>query len=118
MLPARLWGRVVICDRYILDAAVDLSFRLGEDPDRWLCWRLLKRMAPDPRLHVLFDASADETLRRKDLELDRGAIEERRRRYRKLRSPAVEVIDTERDPDVVAEQVALRVYGLLTHGDR
>jgi len=118
VMPARLWGRVVVCDRYVLDASVDLSFRLAENPDRRLCWRLLRKLAPRPRLHLLFDASADEMLRRKEMELDRHAIEERQERYRSLRGPAVERIDTERDPDLVAEEVALRVYGLLAAGIR
>jgi thymidylate kinase len=106
VVPALLGRRIALCDRYVLDAAVDLSFRLGdENVQARTAWRLIEFLAPRPDLHFLFDVSPREAARRKDLEVSAAHLEERRRRYQTFRSADVRVIDTERDQDDVADEV-------------
>ena len=57
----RRWlGDVVICDRYIYDAVVEISASLPDDPglSRWAEW-VLPRLCPRPDVAWLMDAPAD-----------------------------------------------------------
>jgi len=106
VVPLLLVRRIVLCDRHVLDAAVDLSFRLGdENLQARIAWRLFEFLAPRPGLHFLLDVSPQEAARRKDLEVSATRLEERRQRYQTFRSRDVRVIDTERDREEVADEL-------------
>jgi thymidylate kinase len=112
--PALLRHRVVICDRYLLDAEVDLHFRLGHsDPRRLAPWRILRRLVPAADVAFLLDARADDILARKDVGMDPAHIEERRAAYAKLADPGVVRLDAGDDPDRVAARIAGRVLDSL-----
>lgn len=49
-----LTGSSVICDRYIWDTLIDLKILLPqEDVEKWVLWRLLKFVAPQPAVSFL-----------------------------------------------------------------
>ncbi len=52
-------GRVVICDRYTYDAAVEIAERLGPSALNGLPVKLLYALSPRPRFAYLVDAPAD-----------------------------------------------------------
>lgn len=58
-------NRMVICDRYVDDAIVDLKLRFPlAAVDQRVSIRMLRRLAPRPALAVLFVLDWDEMLRR------------------------------------------------------
>lgn len=60
-----LWGRTVICDRYVEDAVLDLRLRFPElGVERWSMTRLLGALAPKPFVRLLLAIPHQEMLRR------------------------------------------------------
>jgi thymidylate kinase len=112
--PALARRRIVICDRYLLDAEVDLYFRLNRaDPRRLLPWRILRRLAPSPHVRILLDVGAREIRARKDVGMDSEHIEERRAAYAKLADPGILRLDAGGDADRVAALVSEAVLTTL-----
>jgi len=64
----RIWlarGRVVICDRYLVDALLDLRINFPQDRvEHWLLWRLLTRVTPTPDLVLLLTIPVELSLGR------------------------------------------------------
>jgi len=88
-----LLKQIVVCDRYMLDASVDLCMRLGgTDPRPLLPWQLLLRLAPTPDLHVVLDVGSQEVSRRKDVGMLAARIDQRRTCYRRLAGPGVRFV--------------------------
>jgi thymidylate kinase len=63
--PARRKHDVVICDRWLLDSAVALTYRYGMSTDLRLQQRLLRLALPVPAASVFLDVPADVAFRRK-----------------------------------------------------
>jgi thymidylate kinase len=64
----RYRGRIVLCDRYLWDTAID--FRLNfpqEDLDHYWLWRLLERISPQPDASFLMLISVEESVRRSEM---------------------------------------------------
>lgn len=59
-----LLGRVVICDRYILDILVDVKCELGKDVS-WVIKECVKKLTPKPKIHFVLDAEPQEIMERK-----------------------------------------------------
>lgn len=106
-------GRLVVFDRYVLDAAVPHPQRLNrmQRMSRWLDFYL----CPPPDLVLVLDAPGDVMHRRKG-EYQADMLEDWRRHFRDLqrRFPdAVEIVDASQDKDAVridATQRILRRY--------
>lgn len=76
-------GRVVICDRYVLDALVHLRYAYGRSPAARLQTALLRRIPPRPDLTYFLDLPASEATARK-AEYRTADNERRARLYREL----------------------------------
>jgi thymidylate kinase len=112
-----LRGRVVLLDRHVLDATVDLAERLGtRDPRNLFSWRILQRLAPHPQIHLFFDVPPEIAMQRKESGMDRDQMERRHALYRALAPSGALMIDTTRDPDLVAEEVGLRILEAALEG--
>jgi thymidylate kinase len=90
-----LLGRVVICDRYILDILIDVKCELRKDVS-WVIAECAKKSAPKPKIHFVLDAEPEEIMgRKKDLGLQLAKC----KRHRYLAHSDREnltLIDTER----------------------
>ncbi len=80
-LPSRL-GRVVVCDRFAYDTAVEMDASLPADA-RWsrLAIAALLNLAPRPRLAYVLDVSPDTAHKRKQDEPWHADLEGERREY-------------------------------------
>ena len=74
-----LLGRVVICDRYLLDILVDVRCEMGKDIG-WVIRKCVKRLMPNPRIHFVLDSEPDEIMKRR-MGVKRGLVECRRDHY-------------------------------------
>ena len=63
-------GRVVVCDRYVLDSAAHLRYRYGTEKRFRLQSRLIKVLSPRPLRAYLLDVPPEEALRRKTEQYD------------------------------------------------
>jgi thymidylate kinase len=62
---SRVFGRIVIADRYLLDTWID--FKLGFPEvctDQWLTWKILNKIAPRPDVTFLLLIPVEESLER------------------------------------------------------
>lgn len=101
-------GRIVICDRY-LASSVAYGEAHGLDP-AWLFD--IQRFLPQPDLTVLLDIAPATAVERKRVNRDRyesdlGLLDRVRRSYRRqaATTPAWHLIDGERPPDAVEQDV-------------
>lgn len=103
--PAVLRGRVVVCDRYVLDSAVHLRYEYGERHRYRLHTRLLRLAGPAP-LALFLDLPAEVASVRKD---DYGVTENTRRAaiYRAMAERlGARRIDAELPRDQICAQAA------------
>lgn len=67
-LKARWWswtGAVVLVDRYLMDAELDLRHLFpANDVVRGLPWRLVRALCPEPALRVVLTVASEEAIRR------------------------------------------------------
>jgi len=63
-------GRVVVCDRYVLDSAAHLRYRYGTEKSFRVQSRLIKILSPRPLRAYLLDVPPEEALRRKTEQYD------------------------------------------------
>jgi thymidylate kinase len=112
-------GRVVLCDRYLLDARLDLVLRFPElDPWPARLFAGLEMLCPRPDCQILLMISADEMRRRNQQAPepfpDPPAIRAARHRaYRELQhSASVAVIDGAGDPAAVHRAILDRLEGI------
>ncbi|NOZ05062.1 MAG: hypothetical protein GXP41_01740 [Chloroflexi bacterium] len=85
--PMRRGGRVIICDRYLYDALVEIA-AYANDPDLLHGWlaRLLVTLAPKPQIRYLLDVSAETAARRSATPEDRAFLATQKRLYRNAAS--------------------------------
>ena len=79
-----MMGRVVVCDRYTYDAAVEIAERLGPDAVDGLPVKLLHALSPRPRFAYLLDAPADVAAERSLDPEDAGQLATQRELYREI----------------------------------
>jgi thymidylate kinase len=107
-------GRVVICDRYTLDAAVQLRFLYGERRRFRLQTRLLDRFSPRPLSAYLVDVSAETAHARKPEQYDLAALSRQARLYRELAVGLGAIrVDGERPRNELCSAIAERVWRAL-----
>lgn len=81
----RLQGKVVICDRYFQDLALDFAILVNGDADRMIrALAVLAKLAPTPTLEYFVAISPEIALSRKDDVPSIAYLEERDRFYRAL----------------------------------
>jgi thymidylate kinase len=103
----RLLGRIVICDRYVEDALLDLRLRFPElGTDRWRLAGLLRALAPRPDVRVLLRIPHGEMLRRMEVKAepfpDAPEIREQRfAAYQEFVKRGYQAVDGARSVDVV-----------------
>ena len=62
---SRIFGRVIIADRYLWDTWVDFQLNFPQAKvDQWILWRILTRLAPEPDASFLLIIPIEESLRR------------------------------------------------------
>ncbi len=107
-------GRIVVRDRYVLDATVQLIESYGVRRDVRLQAAVLRRACPVPVLAFWLDVDPGEAYRRKPEEYTAGELAGHRRRYRAAYSAlGVERVDASQDPEDVATDLARRVWRRL-----
>lgn len=83
----RLLGKVVICDRYYQDLALDYAIAVNGDTDRMLrALKILAKVSPAPDLEYFVDIAPEIAFARKDDVPSIAYLEERDRFYRALAS--------------------------------
>ena len=61
-------GRIVLCDRYLVDTLIDFRLNfLAEQVERWWLWRAVERLAPHPDATFVLLVPVAESERRSDL---------------------------------------------------
>jgi thymidylate kinase len=62
---SRVFGRIVIADRYLLDTWIDFTLGFPEVcTDQWLTWKILNKTAPRPDVTFLLLIPVQESLKR------------------------------------------------------
>jgi thymidylate kinase len=109
-------GRLVVYDRHALDARV--PGRRGGASSRIRRW-LLAHAIPSPELIIVLDAPAEVLFARK-AEHDVATLEAQRRGYLEIARgfPSAQVVDAERDADLVRREVTSRTWRRLAQGYR
>jgi thymidylate kinase len=104
-------GRIVLFDRYPLDAAVPSGRELG--PLGRMSRRVQGRACPKPDLVLLLDATGA-TMHRRKGEYDAAQLESWRQSYRRMAGSvrALAVIDAEQPADAVRREAQLLIWGL------
>lgn len=109
-------GKVIICDRYVLDTLVDFTARFGyKDIDKWFIWRLVELIAPHPQIAFLILTPVEVSIQRLDdsndpLDARPIRLEERLAHYQKLaQSGDWYVLDSLRTLDELAQEITTHV---------
>ena len=64
----RYRGRLVLCDRYLWDTAIDFRLNFPQEKlDHYWLWRLLERISPQPDASFLMLLSVEESRRRSEM---------------------------------------------------
>lgn len=99
-----LLGRVVICDRYILDIFSDVKCEMGKDVS-WVIKEGVKKLAPKPRIHFVLDAKPEEIMKRKK-DLNPELVKCKRRHYLLYsHRERLAIIDTDRSLEQTREEI-------------
>jgi thymidylate kinase len=110
--PAVLRGRVVVCDRYVLDSAVHLRYEYGEEYRYGVQTRLLRVAGPAPLAFFLDLPPEEASVRKPDYDLTENA-----RRTAIYRAMAERLgarrIDAELPRDQICSEVARAVWDSL-----
>jgi thymidylate kinase len=107
-------GRVLVCDRYTLDAAVQLRFRYGEHRRFRLQTWLLHRVSPRPLLAYFVDVPAETAWRRKPEQYDPAALERQMRLYRETcETLGARRVDGERPREQLCAELAEEAWRTL-----
>lgn len=80
------FGRIIICDRYLYDAIVDIvtDYKSSEEAVREIAKNKLFRLFPKPDLVFFLDVTAKEALKRQNDVPSLSYLEEQRQAYLKL----------------------------------
>ena len=107
-------GRVVIRDRYVLDASVQLDEVYGEGRSTGLPGRILRRLCPAPAAAFWIDVDPDTAYARKPEEFTAAELAEHRARYAAAQQLlGVARVDGTRAPDEVCAQLARAAWDRL-----
>ena len=64
----RYRGRIVLCDRYLWDTAIDFRLNFPQEKlDHYWLWRLLRRISPQPEASFLMLLPVEESVRRSEI---------------------------------------------------
>lgn len=64
----RYRGRIVLCDRYLWDTAIDFRLNFPQEKlDHYWLWRLLGRISPQPDASFLMLLTVEESVRRSEI---------------------------------------------------
>jgi thymidylate kinase len=108
-------GRVVIHDRYLLDALVELHGRYATVHGIAAQSRLLRRLTPRPLVAYLLDLPAEEAHRRKPEEFSVAELRSHRDAYlREATSSGVHVLDARCAPEDLAARISGQVSEALS----
>jgi thymidylate kinase len=111
--PARLRGRVVVCDRHLLDAWAHLLYQYGEDRGYRAQLAVLRRVFPRPLRGYLLEV-APETASGRKQEYDPAQNARRAAIYRRVAADlGVTVIDGERPIEEICAEIAREVWSAL-----
>ncbi|MGH2902537.1 MAG: dTMP kinase [Solirubrobacteraceae bacterium] len=111
--PHLLRGRIVICDRYMLDSLVHMRYRYGSQRRYRLQLAIIRLLAPKPLRSYLLDVSP-ETARARNREYTPAQIELRARLYREeYERLGVKRLDGERSREDLSTQIAFEVWSAL-----
>jgi thymidylate kinase len=109
-------GAIVICDRYLLDSAVHLRFRYGQDES--LTWqkRIVRLLSPTPTRAYYIDVPPEVALYRKAEQYDLAQLNVQADLYRQEHtSLGARKVDGLLAPEVLCEEIARDVWHAL-HG--
>jgi thymidylate kinase len=110
--PAVLRGRVVVCDRYVLDSAVHLRYEYGEERRYGLQTGLLRLAGPAPLAFFLDLPPEEASVRKPDYDVTENA--RRAAIYRAMaKRLGARRIDAELPRDQICAEVARAVWGSL-----
>jgi thymidylate kinase len=111
--PHLLRGRIVICDRYMLDSLVHMRYRYGSQRRYRLQLAVIRLLAPKPLLSYLLDVSP-ETARGRNREYTPAQNELRARLYREeYERLGAKRLDGERSREDLSTQIAMEVWSSL-----
>ena len=111
--PAFLRGRVIVCDRYLLDARAHLAYQYGEDRSFAIQLSILRRFFPQPRAAYLLEVSSETASARKS-EFTREQNQRRAEIYRRHAAElGVRVLDGERPVAELCEEIARDAWAEL-----
>lgn len=80
-----IFGKVIICDRYIIDTFVDLAERFScFDLDRTLIGKILIRLSPNPDISYLLEINSENALKRKRDVFPKEVLAKRNKLYHRL----------------------------------
>jgi thymidylate kinase len=104
-------GRVVICDRYVLDTLVHLHYRYGDDLPLWLHRRIVRWLSPRPAAAFFLDVPAEVARARKPEQYLTPELAIMRERYQRHAGEAgAVVLDGTRPIEDVAAEIARRTW--------
>ena len=64
----KMWGYVVIADRYLYDTYIDFELKFQKDSfEKNILWRILVYLSPRPDISLILTIPIDESLRRSNL---------------------------------------------------
>ena len=104
-------GRVVVSDRYLIDAETEILCRTGSsDPVVRLAIRFLRLVSPRPSLQYVLDVPEDVALSRRTLQTDDGTTQKHRDCYLQLAGDrGIRVLDGTRVPGEIADEITTEV---------
>lgn len=112
-------GRVVICDRYVLDSLTHLRYRYGPACRFRLQGAIIHLLSPKPACAFLLDVSPETARARKPEQYTTAELKVLRGLYRE-EAARLEVVsfDPERPLEELAAEIAITAWSRLTNDDR
>ena len=108
-------GRLVVRDRYVLDSVVQLHSVYGTRDDVSAQARIVERISPAPLAAFYLDLPPEVAYRRKPEEYTADELAAHAALYRREAARlGVEVVDADRDRDVIAAELTRTVWRLVT----
>lgn len=115
--PHLIRGRIVVCDRYVLDSIVQMRYRYGASRHYRMQLGLIRLLSPKPLRAYLLEVSPD-TVHTRNGEYTHSQIELRAHLYREEYARlGVIRLDGERSREELCAQLALEVWGALAERD-
>lgn len=107
-------GRVVICDRYVLDSIVHLRRKYGDHSRLGFETALIRAMSPNPTAAFLLDIDPELAFGRKPDEFGVADLREFRDLYQsECDALGVVTVDTAQPPEATCRAIAQRVWAAL-----